>query len=366
MIHEAELLSADDGVLTNIELKVLDGVRLDREDALALERTQNFSGLARMADRRKRLLHGDRVTWVANLQVNPTNVCALSCKFCEFGVRREDPTAYALDPVEVAKQAPEGVREVHIVGGLHPHWGQEQYFSYVDAFREHRPGIGIKAFTAVEVEFIARKARKTTRQVLAEMKARGVEMLPGGGAEVLVDRIHKELYAGKIGPDEWLRIHREAHEVGIRSNATLLFGHIERPEERVEHLLRVRELQDETGGFLCFIPLVFQPGNTGLRDRIIPVTERVRQIAIARLVLDNVASIKAYWAMLGLESTIRALQAGADDMDGTIGRERIAHAALAQTPVGLVHDQIEALCREAGVTPVERDHLHRPIKRQYP
>jgi aminodeoxyfutalosine synthase len=259
--------------------------------------------------------------------------------------------------------APLGTREVHIVGGLHPHWEQDDYFAYIHAFRAQRPEIGIKAFTAVEVDFIARKAKKTVREVLREMRAAGVDLLPGGGAEVLVERIHRELFPHKIGADAWLRIHREAHEEGLKSNATLLFGHIETPEERVEHLLKLRGAQDETGGFLCYIPLVYQPGASRLTPSILPVHERLRQIAIGRLVLDNFSSVKAYWTMLGLAATARALQCGADDMDGTIGQERIAHAAAADTPVGLLRRDVEALCRDTGLVPVERDHLHRILSR---
>lgn len=347
--------------LMEIGLKVADGFRLDWNDAMLLEHTPDVERVLAIADEVRRARHGDIATWVANVQVNPTNICALDCSFCDFAVRRNSPDAYVIDAYDAAEAAPAGVREAHIVGGLHPHWTKDNYFRYIEAFRSKRPEIGIKAFTAVEVEFIARKARSDTRTILREMRAAGVEMLPGGGAEVLVERIRKALFPKKIGADDWLRIHREAHEQGLRSNATLLFGHIETAEERVTHLFKIRDLQDETGGFLAFIPLVFQPGSTGIRSEIIPVRDRLRQIAISRLVLDNVTSIKAYWAMLGVDVTVRALQSGADDMDGTIGQERIAHAAQAMTPVGLLRQEIEALCADAGLTPVERDHLHRTI-----
>jgi aminodeoxyfutalosine synthase len=350
-----------DLALLEVELKIADGLRLTRDDAITLEHTSDLPTLFDLADRVRRARHGDIATWVANIQLNPTNVCILTCRFCEFAVRLDSKQAYVIDPEAAPAMAPAGTREVHIVGGLHPRWEQDDYFAYIRAFRIQRPEIGIKAFTAVEVDFLARKARKTTVQILREMKDAGVEILPGGGAEVLVERIHDELFPHKIGADDWLRIHREAHEEGLKSNTTLLFGHIETAEERVDHLLKLRSLQDQTGGFLCYIPLVYQPGATRLRSEILPMHERLRQIAIGRLVLDNFPSIKAYWTMLGLATTVRALQCGADDMDGTIGQERIAHAAAAETPVGLLRRDIEALCRDSGFIPVERDHLHRRV-----
>lgn len=347
--------------LLEIELKLVDRERLNRDDLLVLENCSDLASIFRLADLVRRSFHGSNATWIANVQVNPTNVCALTCKFCDFAHKASDPEAYELEPLEVVERVPIEVREAHIVGGLHPKWNKARYLSFVHAFKAHRPEIGIKAFTAVEVDYMAVKSRQSHSEILAEMKDAGVDLLPGGGAEVLVPRIREELYPFKINAETWMNIHRTAHNLGIKSNATLLYGHIETAEERVEHLLSLRELQDETCGFLSFVPLVYQPGTTKLREKIISPSARLKQIAISRLALDNIQSIKAYWPMLGVECASRALQCGADDLDGTIGRERIAHDAGAESPVGLMRQKMEELCLSAGISPIERDHLHRKV-----
>lgn len=359
--RRAPALGARDPRLESIRLKVIDGVRLDRADGLVLEDTHDVAGLFSLADAVRRQRHGRRVTWIANVQCNPTNVCVLRCSFCDFAARPGAPDGYVLDADEEARNAPDGVREVHIVAGLHPKWRAEDYFEYIRAFRRARPEIGVKAFTAVEVEYIARKERTSIADILQRMLDEGVDLLPGGGAEVLSKRIQEALFPHKLGAAEWLDVHEQAHGLGLRSNATLLFGHIETAAERVDHLLALRDLQDRTGGFLSYIPLVYQPGTTLLREHILPPIDRLRQIAIGRLMLDNVPSIKAYWIMMGVETALMALHAGADDLGGTVGKERIAHAAGATSPVGLMRERMERLCAEAGMVAVERDHLYRPL-----
>jgi aminodeoxyfutalosine synthase len=255
------------------------------------------------------------------------------------------------------------ITEVHVVGGLHPRWSLGKYLDVVRTVKTARPDVQVKAYTAVEVDYFARKERLSVRDVLVLLREAGVETLPGGGAEVFSERVRRLLFPRKIGAERWLEIHRTAHEVGLPTGATLLYGHVETLDERAEHLLRLRRAQDETGGFRAFIPLAYQPGKA--KDGPLPRTptsalDDLRTLATARLVLDNFDHVKAYWIMLGLASATCALNAGASDLDGTVGRELIAHAAGAQTPEQLTRDFLEGMIREAGAVPRERDALYRP------
>ncbi|MBN1587729.1 MAG: aminofutalosine synthase MqnE [Candidatus Omnitrophica bacterium] len=335
--------------------------RLNFEDGMACLRTDDLIGLGRLANEVKRARWGKKVHYVVNRQINPSNLCVLSCKFCDFSSKKGRPDAYEMSVQEVLDKCSEELREVHIVGGLHPTWRLEDYEAMLRAIHERYPHIQIKAFTAVEIDFFAKRERTDVEEVLRRLQAVGLTCLPGGGAEVFSERVRKQLFPFKMGASRWLAIHEIAHRMGIHSNATLLYGHIETYEERVEHMLKLRELQDETRGFLSFIPLAFQPGNSGIVKRAASVVEDLKTIATARLLLDNFDHIKSYWIMLGEETASMALNFGADDLDGTVGEERIAHAALSSSPTLLTRQRIEQLIRESGNEPQERDALYQAV-----
>jgi aminodeoxyfutalosine synthase len=255
------------------------------------------------------------------------------------------------------------VREVHVVGGHHPDWPFEYYEDLVRTIRSERPQAQIKAFTAAEIDYFWRRWKLEPREALVRLKAAGLHTMPGGGAEVFAPRLQKLLrFTGKAGADRWLEIHRIAHGLGIRSNATILYGHVETYAERIEHLLRLRALQDETAGFLTFIPLLYQLGDTRLVERQASPLESLKMVATSRLVLDNFPHVEAYWVMLGEATASIALHFGADDVNGTLVEERIAHAAKAESPVGLAREQILRMIRDAGRVPVERDALYNVLQ----
>ncbi len=357
--------------LEAVRRRLADGGRLDEALALACLETTDVSGLAALAHAVKRARHGDAVTYVLNRQLNPTNVCFLSCSFCDFAAKPGDAHAYALGADEIRAAVQGAIREVHVVGGLHPRWSFDDYLEVVRVVREARPDVQIKAYTAVEIDYFARKARLPLRDALRALQQAGVSTLPGGGAEVFSERVRRLLFPHKIGAERWLEVHRTAHELGMPTGATLLYGHVETLAERARHMLRLRDAQDESGGFRAFIPLAYQPGGAtpgagrALRPELPRATTRalddLRTVATSRLVLDNVPHIKAYWIMLGLASATCALNAGASDVDGTVGVERIAHAAGAVTPEQLTRDFLEAMIRDAGGVPRERDALYRPV-----
>ena len=348
-------------VLDRVEQKLQQQERLTREDALELFEVRDVLQLGRLADQRKRARWADRAHFVINHQINPTNVCVLSCRFCDFATKRGRPNAYEMTIREVLERCSPELREVHIVGGLHPDWRWEHYLEMFRAIKASFPQIQIKAWTAVEIDYFSKKFRLSVEEVLRQLQAVGLAALPGGGAEVFSERVRKALFPFKIGAPRWLEIHRIAHRMGIPTNSTLLYGHIETYEERVNHLLKLRELQDETHGFMSFIPLAYLPGKTQVVPRQASAIEDLKTIAVARLVLDNFPHIKAYWVTMGEEIASTALHFGADDIDGTIGEERIMHAADASSPVSLTRDRLVELIREAGCLPVERDALYRTV-----
>src|SRR3989338_6508911 len=349
-------------ILDGVAQKVQDQERLTREDALALFEADDLIRIGRLADQVKRARWSDRAHFVINRQINPTNVCVLSCRFCDFATKRGRPNAYEMTIHEVVERCSPELREVHIVGGLHPDWTWEHYLEMFRAITAAFPQIQIKAWTAVEIDFFSKKFRLSVEEVLRQFQAVGLAALPGGGAEVFSERGRKALFPFKIGAPRWLEIHKIAHRMGIPTNATLLYGHMETHEERVDHMLKLRALQDETHGFMSFIPLAYQPGSTKVVFRQAGATEDLKTIAIARLALDNVPHIKAYWVTMGEEIASVALHFGADDIDGTIGEERIMHAADAASPVSLTRDHLVELIREAGCTPEERDALYRTFQ----
>lgn len=353
--------------ILDIEKKVLAGERLTAGDGLRLYETADLETLFRAAHHVREKRHGRKAFFVVNLHLNYSNVCVDACMFCAFAKREGEEGAYEMDLREIFDRARvlDGVlgAEVHVVGGLHPHYPYSYYLDLIAGLRDRYPKLHIKAFTAVEIDHLARLSGKTWEQVLSDLRAAGMDSMPGGGAEVLTDRVRRKLCADKISAGDWLHIHRLAHGLGIKSNATMLFGHIERPHERIEHMMRLRDLQDETGGFMAFIPLRFHPANTRLQKLPMAAAEDVlRNIAVARLMLDNFPHIKAYWTQVGLETARDAMKCGADDFDGTVVDERITHFAGASTPVGVTEDRICALIRDAGCTPVRRDSWYNELE----
>jgi aminodeoxyfutalosine synthase len=309
--------------------------------------------------------HGDRVYFTVNRQLNPTNVCVLACRFCDYAKKPGAPGAYTMTKDQILAHVDPEITEIHIVGGLHNKWRFDDYVDIIRWVKEKKPDLSVKAYTAVEIDFFCRLTKKPAEWVLGELRAAGLDALPGGGAEVFSERVRRELFHQKIGAKRWIEIHEIAHRMGIPSNSTLLYGHIETHAERVQHLIELRELERRAPGFFAFIPLAFQPGVTGLVRRQASAIEDLKTIAISRLVFDNVPHVKGYWIMLGQDTAAAALHFGASDLDGTIGQERIAHAALAKSPVGMAESGMVQMIREAGKIPIQRDALYRVI-REYP
>ncbi|MBI4514174.1 MAG: aminofutalosine synthase MqnE [Gemmatimonadetes bacterium] len=363
-----------DPALVPIVEKVEAGERLSLGDGVALFRTRDLLTVGALADRVNRRKNGDRVFFVANQHLNPTNVCVLNkvCVFCSYGVSPTAPGAYTMSLDEAFAEAEEareiGTREFHIVGGLHQKLRLQYYLDLFRGLKERHPTVHIKALTAVEIAHLARIEGMTTLQVLQEMKQAGVDSLPGGGAEVFGPAVRREIAEKKLAAEEWLRIHREAHCLGIPSNCTLLYGHVETYEDRVEHILRLRELQDETGGFLTYIPLAYHPDHNELGRRLgregtaTTGFDDLKNLGVGRLLLDNFGHIKTHWIMVTPKISQVSLHFGVDDVEGTVVLEKITHAAGARTPVGLPYDEMVRLIREAGKRPVERDALYRPMR----
>jgi aminodeoxyfutalosine synthase len=358
----------DDPRLSGIGQKVLSGSRLDAQDALALYRSPNILAVGWLANYVRERLHGNKTYFNVNRHINPTNVCVAACRLCAFGRKKDTPGAYTMALEEAWDTAASGyseaVTEFHIVGGLHPDLPFEYFLDLIRGLKQRFPHVHLKAFTMVEVAYLARRAKLSVAATLEQLKAAGVDSLPGGGAEIFADRVRHIICDHKIDGDQWLETARLAHQAGLRSNATMLYGHIENDEDRVDHLLKLRALQDQTGGFQTFIPLAFHPDNTPLQH--LPKTTGmldIRQIAVSRLVLDNFPHIKAYWQMLTARIAQIALRFGADDLDGTVIEEKIYHDAGATTPQGMRRQELVRLIREAGRVPVERDTLYRPVVR---
>jgi aminodeoxyfutalosine synthase len=313
-------------------------------------------------------MHGNTCFFNVNRHINPTNVCVAHCKLCAFGRDPNAPGAYTFALEEIYQRAEQGMREgateFHMVGGLHPDLPFEYFLDLMRGLKKRCPSVHLKAFTMVEVGYFSRIAKLPIRDVLVKLKEAGVDSLPGGGAEIFNPRVRKIICDHKVSGQQWLNIARTAHEIGLRSNATMLYGHVENEEERVEHLLLLRELQDETHGFSAFIPLAFHPDNTGLAHLPPPTGYHdLKSIAISRLLLDNFDHIKAYWVMLTPAIAQIALRFGADDLDGTVVEEKIYHDAGAKTAEFTPRLELERLIREAGRVPVERDTLYRPVDR---
>lgn len=343
--------------------KIQKGERLTKHDGVTMFNSPDVIALGMMAHEVQRQLSGDAVYFVLNQKIEPTNVCVLSCKFCDFATKQGRPNAYEMTIQDMLSKLTPEIQEVHITGGLHPDWEWKYYLEMLRAIKAHVPKADIKAFTAVEIDFFHKKFKLSIEDVLVQLKEAGLRTMPGGGAEVFSERVRRLLFNQKIGAKTWFEVHKAAHRLGIPTNSTILYGHIETVEERVEHMIKLREAQDETGGFLTFIPLAFQPGNTGIkpRNQFTSAIDDLKMIAVSRLMLDTMPHIKAYWVMLTEEVASVALNFGADDMDGTVGGEKIAHDAGAVTPMTLAKDRLIKMIRDAGKIPVERDVYYNPL-----
>jgi len=353
--------------LAEIYEKVFAGQRLSREDGLRLFESQDLLTIGFLANLVRERLHGQQTYWIYNQHINYSNICINGCRFCAFSRVNGEEGGFSLTVDQIANKVRERlhepITEIHIVGGCHPDLPFSYYLDLVGTIKEMRPEVTVKAFTGVEIAHLAQKEGLAISEVLLALKEAGVEALPGGGAEVFSNRVRKLLCPEKLSGNGWLEVAKAAHQLGMRSNATLLYGHLETAAERVDHLLALRKAQDETGGFITFIPLAFQSANTGISD-LQPRTgfADLKTIAVSRLLLDNFAHIKAYWIMLGTKMAQVALYFGADDLDGTVMEERIGHMAGASSAEALTPEELENLIRAAGHEPVERDTFFRPVR----
>lgn len=358
----------EDPCLQTIRAKVEAGERLSFDDGLALYRSSDLLAIGYLANLVRERLHGDRTYFNVNRHINPTDVCVASCRLCAFGKRSKDPSSYTMSLEQVWETAgigwTEAVTEFHIVGGLHPELSLDWFCEMLRGLKERFPQVHLKAFTMVEIGYLAKRAKLSLRETLVRLRDAGMDSMPGGGAEVFGERVRRIICDHKLTGDEWLETARTAHELGLHSNCTMLYGHIENDEDRVDHLVRLRDLQDRTHGFVTFIPLAFHPDNTAL-DHIDKTTGfmDLKNIAIARLMLDNIPHIKAYWIMMTPKIAQIALRFGADDIDGTVVEERIYHNAGATTSQGMRRGELLQLIRKAGREPMERDTLYRPVTR---
>ena len=350
--------------------KVMEGRRLTEEEALRLFETRDLAAIAALANHVREARHGDLAFYNRNAHLNPTNVCVATCKFCSFARPDDRPASQgytmSLDQAveQVLGKRSLGITEVHIVSGLHPDLPWEYYLELVRRIRRAWPELHIKAYTAVELHFFAQKFGKSHEQVLRELQEAGLTTIPGGGAEIFAPRVRRKICDDKATAEEWLEVHRAAHRLGIKSNATMLYGHVERLDERIDHMARLRRLQDETGGFQVFIPLAFHPEHNMIGKAFPKPTgyDALRTLAVARLYLDNFDHVKAYWVSLGERLAQVALAFGVDDVDGTVLEERIYHMAGSTVPQALSERTLHELIRAAGRVPAERDSLYRVLK----
>ncbi|WP_031498330.1 aminofutalosine synthase MqnE [Bryobacter aggregatus] len=348
--------------------KVAAGQRLNFDEGVTLYRSSDILALGQMANLVRERINGNQTFYNVNRHINPTDVCVAQCKLCAFGKQVRDPDGYTMSHEQAWEVAGKGyteaVTEFHIVGGLHPTLTLDWYCDLLRGLKQRFPAVHLKAFTMVEIGYFSTRTKLSIRQVLEKLKDAGMDSMPGGGAEVFSERVRRIICDHKIDGSQWIDTAREAHKLGLHSNCTMLYGHVESEEDRVDHLLKLRELQDETGGFQTFIPLAFHPANTPLHH--VPVTsgfDDIKNIAISRLMLDNIPHIKAYWIMMTPRMAQIAQRFGADDLDGTVVEEKIYHDAGATTSQSLRREELTRLIREAGREPVERDTLYRKVDR---
>jgi aminodeoxyfutalosine synthase len=360
--------------LTPIADRVLEGRRLSRDDGIALFESKDLLAIGALADHVNRQKNGDRVFLSANQHLNPTNVCILraTCVFCSFARKPKEDGAYTMSLEEAFHEASLAsdtpVREFHVVGGLHPKLRVSYYEDLIRGLKERHPGVEVKALTAVEIAHLARIEKSTVEDVLLRLRAAGLDTLPGGGAEVFSKGVRATIAERKLAAEEWIDVHRRAHSLGIRTNCTMLYGHVETMADRVDHLLALRDLQDETGGFLTYIPLAYHPDNNELGETLgrqgtaTTGFDDLKNLAIGRLFLDNIRHIKTHWIMNTPKVSQIALHFGVDDLEGTVRRERIYHEAGAHTPEGMTFGEIVRLIRDAGKRPVERNAHYEEVR----
>ena len=354
--------------LVDIAEKLDAGVRLELEDGVRLFDAPDLLAVGWLANRERERRHGSRTYYNYNIRLEATNVCVASCLFCSFArLKPGDNGAYTMTLEEawgkLKARADQPLTEVHVVNGLHPDLPFSYYTELLRGFKRIRPGIHLKCFTAVEIAFFADLYGKSDEQVLIELKEAGLDSLPGGGAEIFAPRVRRKLAHDKCDADRYLAIHRTAHALNMRTNVTMLYGHIETSEERIDHMLRIRALQDETRGIQAFIPLAFHPDNNQMRKLPAPTaTDSLRVHAVGRLMLDNVPHIKAYWIATGVEVAQTALWFGVNDLDGTVQEETIYHMAGSKTPNAMTPRQLERLILAAGREPLERDTLYNVVR----
>jgi len=352
--------------LTNLIEKLQSGERLDADECASLYDLDLFT-LGKFANAKRRKLYGKKVFFNVNRHINPTNICADVCKFCAFSANRKNPNPYTMSHDEilkiVEKSVAGGAKEIHIVSAHNPETSWQWYLEIFKKIKEKYPQIHVKALTAAEVDFLSRKHGLSYEEVVEKMLEYGVDSMPGGGAEIFDEAVRRKICKGKVSSENWLKIHRLWHEKGRESNATMLFGHIESRQNRIDHMLRIRDLQDKTGGFNAFIPLVYQRDNNYLKVENYPGSaEILKTFAISRLVLNNVAHIKAYWATSTINLAMVAQEFGADDLDGTIEKESIQSAAGAKSASGMSLRNFTDLIQTSGFVPVERDSLYNELK----
>ncbi len=351
----------------NIRAKIANGARISDDEALELFRSNDLLAIGALAASANRRQNGESVYFNVNRHINYTNLCVNRCTFCAFSKEVEDEGCYTLALNDILAKAAEataaGATEIHMVGGLHPDLPFDFYLEMLAAIRADNPHLHIKAFTAVEIDYFARLTGQSVEQVIDQLKEAGLGSMPGGGAEILGKRVRDRICPEKISGERWLEVTEKVHRAGLKTNATMLFGHLEEYADRVDHLARLRRLQDRTGGFQAFIPLAFQPDNTRVPGaRGVGGVDALKTLAIGRLYLDNFRHVKAYWVMLGLKIAQVALAFGVNDLDGTVVEEKIGHDAGADSPQAMSREQIVELIRKAGRAPVERDTLYNELK----
>ena len=355
--------------LNKIEKKVLAGKRLTPEDGLTLFESDDIFTMGRLANHVAEQKNSTNVFFVRNHHINPTNICVNRCKFCAFSKSKGDKGAYELDINKIVNKLKTqnsklktSLSEVHIVGGLHPDWSFDFYLEMLRTIKKALPALHIKAFTAVEIDYFSKISGLSIGNTLKSLKDAGLESMPGGGAEIFNARVRTKICPEKINGRRWLKVMESAHKVGIRTNATMLYGHLENYKHRVEHMIKLRDLQDRTGGFQAFIPLAFHPMNTNIEGaKYTSAIDDLKTIAISRLMLDNFNHIKAYWVMLGEKIAQLALKFGADDLDGTIIEEKITRSAGRLAANAMTKDELVNLIRKAGKVPVKRDSFYNAV-----
>jgi len=355
--------------LSDIVEKVNNGARLSFEDGVRLMSSNELLVIGYMADMVRKRKNGDYAYFIVNRHINHTNVCDNLCKLCAFGKKPDDPEAYTMSLDEIEKKAlavrDKGISELHIVGGLNPELRLQYFEEMLRRIRQILPGVIIQGFTAVEIDYFAKTENISAEEVIRRLMDAGLDSLPGGGAEIFAPRVREKICDKKISGDRWLEVHEAAHQAGMLTNATMLYGHIETIEERIDHLIKLRELQDRSRGFLAFIPLAFHPKNTGLEGAKLSRTtgyDDLKVLAVSRLMLDNFDHIKAYWIMIGPKLAQVSLAFGVDDIDGTVVEEQITHAAGADSGQSLTKKELVGMIKAAGRIPAERDTLYKIIE----